>query len=86
MQNNFKKAQELELTANDRQAIKGLKDSKEWQLTKDLLESWVLKLNANSLTGHEIEKGIALEEFSELRSFVQKWKRFVMLVEKKQDE
>ena len=82
----IKQAQELELGSNERVALKALKDSKEWQFTKDLLEAWVLKLNANSLSGTEVEPGVAIEEFAALRAFVQKWKRFTNLVEKQNNE
>lgn len=79
----FKDAQKLEVDTKVRLDLAG---SKEWQLVKDIIEAWSLKLNANLLSGTEIERGLAEQEFRDFRAFVQRWNRFVSLIEQKDVE
>lgn len=72
---------DFETTEQEQKALERLRDKRDWQLLKTMVERYVLKLNYNLVAGTELERGARADQLEKLSGFVYYWNKLVTRVD-----
>ena len=86
MSKTIDEAKDFSIDSSDRKILEGLRDDKEWKILKKVVESYILRLTANLVTGTELYDGSRAKELDKLSGFVYYWRKITNLIEPQKDE
>ena len=78
---DFNQIRDLELTEDQRNSFRRLKDAGDFVTFRKGVEEYIFKLNYNLLVGTETQPGSSVEALMMLRGFVKYWRKITNLID-----